>query len=94
MPWQCHGYHLDFQSLGFILHEQVFYHPKENHCIPRIYHTSTNKNLSQTNEKKTKINDFSKDILSCNRVNIRKFAKLISNLVNGFPAVKFGLIGV
>ena len=50
--------------------------------------------LSLIDEKKTKSKEISNDILSRNRVTIRKLDKLIDNLVNKlnrFPAVIFRL---
>ena len=46
--------------------------------------------LSQTDEKRKKIKELSKDILSCKRVSIRKFAKPLGDLIASFPAVTFG----
>lgn len=51
--------------------------------------------LSLIDEKKTKSKEISNDILSRNRVTIRKLDKLIDNLVNKlnrFPAVIFRLL--
>ena len=60
-------------------------HPKGNHCMLRICHIL----LSLTDETKTNIKKLSGEILHCNTVNIRKLAKLLSNQVNNFPAVRF-----
>ena len=46
--------------------------------------SSTKMTLSLTDERKARVKDCSKDILSCNRVTTRKFAKLKSNLVARF----------
>ena len=42
-----------------------------------------------TDVKKTKITELSRNILPCNRLTVRKFSKLIGNLVASFPAVTF-----
>ena len=42
-----------------------------------------------TDVKKTKITELSRNILPCNRLTVRKFSKLIGNLVTSFPAVTF-----
>lgn len=49
----------------------------------------TNIILYPTDVKKTKITELSRNILPCNRLTIRKFSKLIGNLVASFPAVTF-----
>ena len=51
------------------------------------------KTLCLPDEKKTKTKVISEDILPFNRVNIRKHARLVGNLVTSFPAVWFGLLG-
>lgn len=49
----------------------------------------TNIILYPTDVKKTKITELSRNILPCNRLTVRKFSKLIGNLVASFPAVTF-----
>ena len=49
----------------------------------------TNIILYPTDKKKTKITELSRNILPCNRLTVRKFSKLIGNLVASFPAVTF-----
>lgn len=49
----------------------------------------TNIILYPTDAKKTKITELSRNILPCNRLTVRKFSKLIGNLVASFPAVTF-----
>lgn len=49
----------------------------------------TNIILYPTDVKKTKITELSRNILPCNRLIVRKFSKLIGNLVASFPAVTF-----
>lgn len=49
----------------------------------------TNIVLYPTDVKKTKITELSRNILPCNRLTVRKFSKLIGNLVASFPAVTF-----
>ena len=41
-------------------------------------------------EKRTKIKELSKDLLSCNKAAIKKLPELIDNLFASFPAVTFG----
>ena len=45
--------------------------------------------FSVNDEKKAKIKELSKDMLSSNKVTIRKLAKKIGNLVASFAAVGF-----
>lgn len=49
----------------------------------------TNIILYPTDVKKTKITELSRNILPYNRLTVRKFSKLIGNLVASFPAVTF-----
>lgn len=65
--------------------KQVSFLPKATILYQGLGISSANRTVSFADIKKTKIyNDFSKDILTYNTVNIRKLAELIGNLVTSF----------
>lgn len=62
--------------------KQVSFLPKATILYQGLGISSTNRTVSFADIKKTNIyNDFSKDILTYNTVNIRKLAELISSVV-------------
>ena len=93
MPWKCHSYHLSIWSHGFILHsERSIFIPKQNIVWLVFTIFSTNFSFSLIDEKKTKTKELSNDIISCNRITIRKREKRIGNLVARFSVVILGLL--
>ena len=82
MSWTFHGYHLNTHSHEFITYsEKPVFILKQRAVYLGFVIWFNNSTFSLTNKKKTKIKDCSMDILFCIRVTIRKFAKLIGNLV-------------
>ena len=74
----------------YYISREINHHPKAHHYMFGIFYSSNNIILHLTDEKRTKITELSKDILFCNRVTVRKLAKLIGSLVARFPAITFG----
>ena len=71
MPPQCHGYNCNTQGLA----EQITVYIGLRLSV-------TNRTLSLTNVKKKNIyKNFSKNVLTCSRVNIRNIAELMSSIV-------------
>lgn len=82
MSWTFRGYHLNTHSHEFITYsEKPVFILKQRAVYLGFVIWFNNSTFSLTNKKKTKIKDCSMDILFCIRVTIRKFAKLIGNLV-------------
>ena len=82
MSWTFRGYHLNTPSHEFITYsEKPVFILKQRAVYLGFVIWFNNSTFSLTNKKKTKIKDCSMDILFCIRVTIRKFAKLIGNLV-------------
>ena len=93
------GYYSSIWSHWLVLNsERSVFIPKQSvvWVVFSIYYILSNMYfLSLIDEKKTKSKEISNDILSRNRVTIRKLDKLIDNLVNKlnrFPAVIFRLL--
>ena len=82
MSWTFRGYHLNTHSHEFITYsEKPVFILKQRAVYLGFVIWFNNSTFSLTNKKKAKIKDCSMDILFCIRVTIRKFAKLIGNLV-------------
>ena len=72
--------------------ERSIFIPKQNIVWLVFTIFSTSFSFSLIDEKKTKTKELSNDIISCNRITIRKRDKRIGNLVARFAVVILGLL--